>query len=118
MAMLDKIGSGKVQSVVLGAVVVLMSAVFILQFGGPQARGCTSDRGLVYAAEVNGVTISEGEFKAAFQMAAGGRDVPPELQRQNKLKERVLDALIERELLAEQAEQLGFRVSRDDVMKQ
>lgn len=114
--MLDKLGSSKVQSAVLGTVVVLMCAIFILQFGGPQARGCTAARGIVYAAEVNGTTISEGEFRAAFTLAGGNR-YPVELARQSKLREHVLDGLIERELLAREAERLGFRTTRDDVMK-
>jgi peptidyl-prolyl cis-trans isomerase D len=113
--MLEKFG-GKVQGAVLGTIIVLMSLIFILQFGGPQSQGCSADRGAGYAAKVAGTTITEGEFRAAFVLANGER-YPLELARQNKLKERILDGLVERTLLAREARKLGFRVTEDDVMR-
>ena len=39
--MLEKIAN-RFQTIVLVGLVSLLSAVFILQFGGPQAQGCTA----------------------------------------------------------------------------
>jgi peptidyl-prolyl cis-trans isomerase D len=113
--MLEKFGS-KVQGAVLGTIIVLMSVIFILQFGGPQSKGCSEDRGAGYAAKVGGVTITEGEFRSAFVLANGER-YPTELARQNRLKELILDGLVERTLLAREARKMGFRATEDDVMR-
>jgi len=113
--MLEKFG-GKVQGAALGTIIVLMSLIFITQFGGPQSQGCSADRGAGYAAKVAGTTITEGEFRAAFVLANGER-FPLEIARQNKLKERILDGLVERTLLAREARKLGFRVTEDEVMR-
>jgi peptidyl-prolyl cis-trans isomerase D len=102
---------------VLFGVVFMLSAVFVLQFGGPQAEGCGSaGQSTGAAAEVYGDTISRGEFKAAYVLA-GGENYPPELARQNKLEDMVLYGLIERSLLAREARKLGFRVTEDDVLE-
>jgi peptidyl-prolyl cis-trans isomerase D len=114
--MLEKFGAGKVQGVVLGVVVVLLSLIFILQFGGPQAQGCSASRAGRYAAKVDGTTITEGDFRAAFVLARGDQ-YPTELARQSRLRELVLDGLIERVLLAKEARALGFRVGEDEVMQ-
>ena len=58
----------RMQGWVLAFVVILMSVVFLTQFGGPQAQGC-SEGGATYAAKVYGETISEGDFRAAFMLA-------------------------------------------------
>jgi len=113
--MLEKFGS-KVQGAVLGTIIVLMSVIFILQFGGPQSQGCSADRGAGYAAKVAGTTITEGEFRSAFVLANGER-YPTELARQNRLKELILDGLVERTLLAREARNMGFRATEDDVMR-
>ncbi len=114
--MLDKLGN-RFQGIVLGLVVVVLCAVFILQFGGPQAQGCTgTDAGAKWGAEVYGTTITEGEFRAAYALA-GGSERPAAEARRFKLKELVLDGLIERELLAREAEDVGFHVTEDDVMR-
>ncbi len=113
--MLETIQS-RFQSVVLFGLVILLSAVFILQFGGPQSQGCTSmfERS-GYAARVRGSTISNGDFRAAYAVP-GFNQYRPEQARAMRLRELMLDGLIERELLADAAIDMGFRVSRDDVM--
>lgn len=101
---------------IVGAIVMLMSAVFILEFGGPQAKGCTSDTGAGYAARVYGETISEGDFRSVYGLLRADQLSPAEARQQN-LKKHVLDGLIERNLLAREARRIGYRVSEDDVMK-
>ena len=103
------------QTAVLVMLVFLLCAVFVLQFGGPQAEGCTTG-GSSYAARVDGETISPGDFRASYLL---GRfdGYPPEEQRRRRLWAAVLDGLIERNLLADEARKLGYEVSSDEVWK-
>jgi len=97
-------------------IVLVLSAVFLLEFGGPQSKGCAAEgSGARYAAKVYGSTITLGEMKAAYILANGPR-YTVQAARQMKLKELVLQGLIERDLLARQARDVGFKVSQDDVM--
>ena len=96
-------------------IVLSLSAVFLLEFGGPQSQGCAGDAGAKFAAKVYGETITLGEMKAAYILANGPR-YNTQAARDMKLKELVLAGLIERDLLAREAEELGFRFSEDDVM--
>src|ERR1700712_1808698 len=104
-----------IQNVGLLVIVLTLSAIFLLQFGGPQSQGCASDHGAKYAATVYGETITLGELKSAYILANGPR-YSTQAARDMKLKELVLSGLIERDLLAREAQDLGFRISEDDVM--
>jgi peptidyl-prolyl cis-trans isomerase D len=95
--------------------VISLSAVFILQFGGPQAEGCSKGAGQTYAAVVYGDNISVNEYRAAFALA-GGDNYPPEYAKQHQLDHMVLRGLVERSLLARQAKTLGMTAHPDDVM--
>lgn len=105
----------KFRGVVLAFLIVTLSLVFVLQFGGPQAEGCSKRAGALYAAEVYGEKISLNEYRSAFALA-GGDQYPPELVKQYKLDEMVLHGLVERSVLAKKARELGFSASPDDVM--
>jgi peptidyl-prolyl cis-trans isomerase D len=94
--------------------VVLLSAVFALQFGGGQAEGCAAG-GSTYLARVYDQTLSKGDFEAAYSVANFGR-LPEETQRSMRLPQLVLDGLIDRTLLAREARKVGFDVSQDEVM--
>ena len=94
--------------------VVLLSAVFALQFGGGQAEGCAAG-GSTYLARVYDQTLSKGDFEAAYSVANFGR-LPEETQRSMRLPELVLDGLIDRTLLAREARRVGFDVSQEEVM--
>ena len=94
--------------------VVLLSAVFALQFGGGQAEGCAAG-GSTYLARVYDQTLSRGDFEAAYSVANFGR-LPEETQRSMRLPQLVLDGLIDRTLLAREARKVGFEVSQDEVM--
>ncbi|MEY4509685.1 MAG: hypothetical protein RLZZ450_1807 [Pseudomonadota bacterium] len=104
-----------IQNVGLLVIVLTLSAIFLLQFGGPQSQGCSQDSGAQYAAKVYGDTITLGEMKSAYILANGPR-YSTQAARDMKLKELVLSGLIERDLLAREAAELGFRVGEDDVM--
>ena len=105
----------KLSGVVLGGVIVLLSGVFILQFGGPQSQGCQGQDSQNVAAKVYGKPISRADLRAGFVIAGGDR-YPPELAKQYQLKEMVLMGLVEEALLAREARALGYSVSEDDVM--
>ena len=105
----------KFRGIVLAFLITTLSLVFVLQFGGPQAEGCSKNGGALYAAEVYGEKISLNEYRSAFALA-GGDQYPPELVKQYKLDEMVLHGLVERSLLAKKARELGFSASPDDVM--
>jgi peptidyl-prolyl cis-trans isomerase D len=92
--------------------VAIISVVFIINFG-PQTRGCGA-AGVTYAAKVCGETITDTAFRYLYSLIGGNR-YPSETARFFRIKERVLDSLIERTLLAQEAESLGFRVSEDEI---
>jgi peptidyl-prolyl cis-trans isomerase D len=104
------------QTVVLVVLVFMLSAVFILQFGGPQSQGCASMfESTGYAARVNGHTLTTGDFRAAFAVPGFNR-YPTKNARTLRLRELTLDGMIERELLADAAEEMGFRFTEEEVM--
>ena len=105
----------KFRGIVLGLMIAALSLIFIVQFGGPQAEGCSKPTGALYAAQVYGEKISVNEYRAAFALV-GGDNYPPEMVKQDKLDEAVLHGLVERSLLAREARQVGFSASPDDVM--
>ncbi|MFI5308977.1 MAG: SurA N-terminal domain-containing protein, partial [Polyangiales bacterium] len=105
----------KFRGVVLLFVVATLCLVFMVQFGGPQAKGC-SGGGARAAATVYGHSISQHELQSAIVLA-GGENYPEEMAKQYKLKDMVLYGLIERDLLARQAEKLGFSAKEGDVLQ-
>jgi peptidyl-prolyl cis-trans isomerase D len=105
----------KFRGVVLLFVVATLSLVFMVQFGGPQAKGC-SGGGARLAASVYGHGISQQELQSAIALA-GGENYPEEMAKQYKLKDMVLYGLIERDLLAREAQKLGFGAKEGDVLQ-
>lgn len=95
---------------ILFAVII---AVFVLNFG-PGSKGCGDAVGTGYAAKVAGETIPEADFRYAYRIV-GGDSRPAQFARFSRLKETVMDALIERELLAQEAERLGINVSQKEA---
>jgi len=111
--MLEQIAN-RFQTGVLVALVTLLSAVFVLQFGGPQSEGCTSG-GSAWAARVDGETISIGEFNSVYRLLGYSR-AAPEDQRRERLWEAVLNGIIEAKLLAAEAREVGFHVEDEEIM--
>lgn len=104
------------QTVILVLLVFMLSGVFVLQFGGPQAQGCSQQlSGPQYAARVQGVTITKGDFDAAYRLL-GFDDFPAERAESLHLRELAMDGLVERELLVHAAEEAGVSVEEDDVL--
>ncbi len=105
------------QSLLIYVLFGIVIAVFIINFG-PQSRGggCEgpSSAGDHYAAKVAGDIISTADFRYGF-LFIGGAQYPTRMAKEQRLKEMVMDKLIERELLAQEAERLGYVVTNEEV---
>jgi peptidyl-prolyl cis-trans isomerase D len=104
------------QSLLIYVLFGIVIAVFIINFG-PHSGGCEGTGGgpsqPSYAAKVAGETLSPKDFRYAFLLMGG-----PQYQsraREFRIKEIVMDKLIERELLVAEARRLGFRASEEAV---
>lgn len=88
------------------------------------SEGCSSSSSPRYAVRVYGQSITTGDFQAALALAAlgmsGGRStkLPDQVAAQYNLRQHILDGFVERALLAQQAEDLGFSVDHEEVWKQ
>ncbi|MBI5547581.1 MAG: SurA N-terminal domain-containing protein [Deltaproteobacteria bacterium] len=103
----------------------IIIVVFVFSFG-PGSGGCRSGSkeggsGETYAAMVNGETIPYADFQATYariykdyQNRAGGA-FTEELARSIRLRDTVLDQLIDRELLAQSALEHGIAVSDQEL---
>ncbi|HEX6837078.1 MAG TPA: peptidylprolyl isomerase, partial [Polyangia bacterium] len=92
-------------------------AAFVISFG-PGSRGFGyQGPSSNMAAKVAGSTVSEQDFHFAY-VALGGTQYPPQVARERRLKEFVMDRLIERELFAEEAQKLGYDVSNKEAEDQ
>ena len=86
----------------------ILIAAFVISFG-PGSRGFGySGVSSAYAAKVAGSTVSEQDFHFAY-VALGGTQYPPQVARERRLKEFVMDRLIERELFATEARAARLR---------
>jgi peptidyl-prolyl cis-trans isomerase D len=102
------------QSLLIYVLFGIVIAVFIINFG-PQSQGGASPRSA-------GPPTPPGGRRDGVQprfplcLHPGRRpQYQPRRPREFRLRERVLDELIERELLVAEAEQLGFAVSQEEV---
>jgi peptidyl-prolyl cis-trans isomerase D len=108
------------QSLLVYVLFGIIITVFIINFG-PHSRsgggGCDGGPGGdESAATVAGNDVPSSAFRYAF-MLMGGANQPPQMLKMRRFKETVMDRLLERELLAEQAQRMGFAVDEDDVHK-
>jgi len=106
--------------VLIYALFLFLIAIFVISFG-PQSRGTTCDQVMNgddhYAAQVAGATITQNSFRYGF-MLVGGAQIPAPMAKRDRLKELVMDKLIERELLAAEADRLGYVVTDEEVEDQ
>jgi peptidyl-prolyl cis-trans isomerase D len=85
-------------------------AVFVLSFGPGGSHGCSPGAGAAtYAVRVGNNSLSEQDFRFAYLAVTQGQTRAPQL------RELVMHGLIDRELLAQQAEKLGIDVSQKEV---
>jgi peptidyl-prolyl cis-trans isomerase D len=98
----------------LGAVIVgALVFAFALSFGA-QSRGWGKGQSIGTQASVEGVEISETDFKYAVNMI-GGRDVSQDAAAYDQLRRTALEGLIERQLLLNLALSTGISASRDEA---
>jgi peptidyl-prolyl cis-trans isomerase D len=104
------------QSLLIYVLFGILIAVFIINFAPQSMGGCEGHQANVEsdAAKVAGRTLSVQDFNFGYLLVGGGQ-ASPQMAKQRRLKETIMDKLIERELLAQEAERLGFRVSDEEV---
>jgi len=95
----------------------IVIVVFIVNFGPQSIGGCgmrMPTRVTEAAARVDGRSVSLKDWTYAYAVLNAG-SISPQQAKQIRLKETIMDLLIDRELLAAEAERLGFRVGTDEV---
>lgn len=116
--MLDLLRNRGLNSVVMGAVIVATVLVFVIQFN-PSAGKQAAPLWKKCAATVRGTCIDPKEHTASYLFLVpidqhGERSFAR--ARSMNLADTVLDALVERELLIDEAERLGLSVSDQEVL--
>jgi peptidyl-prolyl cis-trans isomerase D len=95
----------------------IVIVVFIVNFGPQSIGGCgmrMPHRVTESAAQVDGRTLSLKDWTYAYTVL-NAASISPQQAKQIRLKETIMDLLIDRELLAAEAARLGFRVGEDEV---
>lgn len=95
----------------------IVIVVFIVNFGPQSMGGCgmrSNPRMSENAAQVDGRTVSLKDWTYAATMLNVG-SIPPQQAKQFRLKETMMDMLIDREILAAEAERMGFVVGDKEV---
>lgn len=99
-------------SVVYGALIFAMVLVFLIGFNPTAGQKATTSLSTACAARVRGVCIEPKAHKAAFRLIFS-RGTPG--MTQASASKIVLEGLIQRELLANEAERLGLTVSESEL---
>jgi peptidyl-prolyl cis-trans isomerase D len=95
----------------------IVIVVFIVNFGPQSIGGCgmrMPNRVTESTARVDGHTLTLKDWTYAYTMLNAG-SISPQQAKEIRLKETIMDLLIDRELLAGEAERLGFRVGDEEV---
>lgn len=101
-------------SIIIWVLFGLIIAAFVLFFGpqaGPEMLGCAGASGQ-YALEVKGESVSANSWRFAMN---GLKYVSQIGRGRSELRPIAIDFLLEREILAQEAEERGFRISEDTV---
>jgi len=101
-------------SAVYGLIIVAIVVVFIVQFR-PGAQGRSGSLRQECAAQVRGRCIEPKEYQAELMLVAPGRMVEASQLRALGIRRAVLEGLVERTLLVQDAERLGLAVSEDEL---
>jgi peptidyl-prolyl cis-trans isomerase D len=96
----------------------IVIAVFIINFGPQSPSGCnrgkTAQQSNLEGAKINGRLLTRQDYMYGLMMV-GVQNIPPQRAKMMRLHETVMDMLIDREILAGEAERAGFRVSDEEV---
>jgi len=101
-------------SAVYGAIIVATVMVFVIQFR-PGAQGRSGSIKQECAAEIRGRCIEPKEYQAELMLTAPGRMFDPGQLKSLNVRKAVLDGIVERTLLVQDADRLGITVSEDDL---
>jgi peptidyl-prolyl cis-trans isomerase D len=102
----------------LKAILVVVALSFVLFFGG---YSYFREKGVTYAAKVNGVTIEWREYNDALQNAikqyrdALGPSFSEKMIQELHLQEKILDGLVDKVLILQEAKRLGLSVSDEEL---
>jgi hypothetical protein len=107
--MLSIFRGGGVSQVIVGGIAFSIILVFALEFRAGR-NGPTASLKKECAVEIKGSCIDPKDYYASFGLIVP-RGVDPKASRQLGLHKKVLDGLVERELLVADAERLGISVS-------
>lgn len=104
------------QSLLIYVLFGILIAVFVINFAPQSVGGCDGQMANMEtdAAKVSGKTLTVKDFNYGY-MLIGGNQASPQMARRVRLRETTMDKLVERELLAQEAERLGFRVSTEEA---
>ena len=94
-------------------------AVFIINFGPQSPSSCSGKRGRIQqsnleGARVKGHLLGRQDYLYGM-MIVGAQNIPPQRAKMMRLHETIMDMLIDREIMASEAERAGFRVSDEEV---
>lgn len=109
--MLNTFRKGGVIQVVMGGVIMMIIVAFALEARGPKKTGSFETE---CAVQVGKSCVNPRDFTAAFQLTVRPELTAKEIKRLG-LRKMVLDGLVERELLLEEAARLGVSVSSEAV---
>jgi parvulin-like peptidyl-prolyl isomerase len=101
------------QSLLLIVLVASLAMLFGTQFG-PRQGGCSAEdfKGVPNIAKVYGTTISQQDFQSVARLVRLGDGRSPVMRR------AIVNGLIERELLAHEAERIGLRVTDEQLNRE
>lgn len=95
----------------------IVIVVFVVNFGPQSIGGCgmrMPSRVTESAARVDKRVVSLKDWTYAYTVL-NVASIPPQQAKQMRLKETIMDMLIDRELLVAEAERLGFSVGEEEV---
>jgi peptidyl-prolyl cis-trans isomerase D len=96
----------------------IVIAVFIINFGPQSPSSCNGKKGAqtssLEGAKVKGRLLGRQDYLYGMMMV-GAQNIPPQRAKMMRLHETIMDMLIDREIMASEAERAGFRVSDEEV---
>jgi peptidyl-prolyl cis-trans isomerase D len=110
-SMLNAFRKGGVIQVVMGGVILLIILAFALEVRGPKKLGAFDTE---CAVQVDDSCVAPRDFMAAFQLSVRPDLTAKELKRLG-VRKMILDGLVERELLTQEADRLGISISDEKV---
>jgi peptidyl-prolyl cis-trans isomerase D len=105
------------RSLIIYVLFGVIIAVFIINFGPQSPGGCNKGskaQTSFETARVKGRNLTRQDYMYAMMMV-GAQNIPPQRAKMMRLHETVMDMLIDREIMANEAERAGFRVSDEEI---